>query len=129
MTTVQRLKSLRFFINDLLYLSRSSEINTDDTQFFTSGLDPVTIKLAMQADLQSASQWFQANGMGLNVDKYLSMWVASNSEDLPLQLRNRNLQLSSSMKLLGITIDNTLNFREHVSGLVRKVSNQLHVLK
>ena len=33
------------------------------------------------------------------------------------------------MKLLGITIDNALNFHEHVSGLVRKVSNQLQVLK
>ena len=50
-------------------------------------------------------------------------------KDLPLQLRNRNLQLSSSMKLLGITIDNALTFHEHVSGLVRKVSNQLQVLK
>ena len=61
------------FINDLLYISRSSEINTyaDDTQFFTSGLDPVTIKLSMHADLQSVSEWFQSNGMGLNVDKCL----------------------------------------------------------
>ena len=67
--------------------------------------------------------------MGLNVDKCLSMWVGSNSEDLPLQLRNRNLHFSSSMKLLVITIDNTLHFREYVSGLVRKVSNQLNVLK
>ena len=83
----------------------------------------------MQADLQSTFQGFQSNGMALNVDKCLSMWVGSNSEDLPLQLRNRNLQLSSSMKLLGIAIDNALNFREHVSGLVRKVSNQLQVLK
>ena len=33
------------------------------------------------------------------------------------------------MKLLGITIDNALNFREHVSELVRKVSNQLQVHK
>ena len=116
------------FINDLLHISRSSEINTyaDDTQFFTSGLDPVTIKLSMHADLQSASEWFQSNGMGLNVNK---CWVGSNSEDLPLQLRNRNLRLSSSMKLLGIAIDNALNFREHVSGLVRKFSNQLQVLK
>ena len=119
------------FINDLLHISCSSEINTyaDDTQFFTSGQDPVTIQLSMQADLQSASEWFQSNGMGLNVDKCLSMWVGSNSEDLPLQLKNRNLQLSSSMKLLGITIDNAVNFHEHVSGLVRKVSNQLQVLK
>ena len=119
------------FINDLLYISRGSEINTyaDDTQFFISGLDAVTIQLSMQADLQSASQWFHSNGMALNVDRCLSKRVGSNSEDLPLQLRNGNLQLSSSMKLLGMTIDNALNFCEHVSGLVRKVSNQLQVHK
>ena len=67
-----------------MYISRSSEINTyaDDTQFFTSGQDPVTIQHraeSIQADLQSASEWFQSNGMGLNVDKCLSMWVGSNS--------------------------------------------------
>ena len=114
-----------------MYISRSSEINTyaDDTQFSISGQDPVTIQYSMQADLQSASEWIQSNGMGLNVDKCLSMWVGSNSEDLPLQLGNRNLQLRSSMKLLGITIDNALNFHEPVSKLVRKVSNQLQVLK
>ena len=81
------------FKNDLMYIPRSSEINTyaDDTQFFTSGQDPVTIQHSMQADLQTASEWFQSNGMGLNVDKCLSMWVGSNSEDLPLQLGSRNL--------------------------------------
>ena len=108
-----------------------AEINTyaDDTQFFTSGQDPITIQHSMQAELQSASEWFQSNGMGLNVDKCLSMWVGSNSEDLPLQLCSKNLQLCSSIKLLGVTIDNALNFREHVSELVRKVSNQLQLLK
>ena len=114
-----------------MYISRSSEINTyaDDTQFFISGQDPVTIQHSVQTDLQFASEWFQSNGIGLNVDKCLLIWVGSNSEDLPLQLGNRNLQLRSSMKLLGITIDNALNFHEHVSKLVRKVSNQLQVLK
>ena len=52
------------------------------------------------------------------------MWVGSNSEDLPLQLGSRNLKLCSSMKLLGVAIDNALIFREHVSELV-----QLQVLK
>ena len=67
------------FINDLMYISRSSEINAyaDHTQLFTSGHDPVTIHHSMQADLQSASEWFQSNGMSLNVDKCLSMWVGS----------------------------------------------------
>ena len=98
-----------------------AEINTyaDDTQFFTSGQDPITIQHSMQAELQSASEWFQSNGMGLDVDKFLSMWVGSNSEDLPLQLGSKNPQLCSSIKLLGVTIDNALNFREHVSELVR----------
>ena len=119
------------FINDLMYIPHSSQINTyaDDTKFFTSGQDPVTIQHSMQAALQSASDWFQSNGMGLNVDKCLSLWVGSNSEDLPLQLGSRNLQLSSYMKLLGETIDNALNIRMHVSELVRKVINQLQVLK
>lgn len=89
----------------------------------------LSIQHSMQADLQSASEWFQCNGIGLYVDKCLSIWVGSNSEDLPLQLGNRNLQLSSSMKLLGITIDNALNFHGHVSELVCKVSIQLQVLK
>ena len=47
-------------------IPRSSEINTyaDDTQFFTSDQDPVIIQLSKQANLQSASEWLQSNGMG-----------------------------------------------------------------
>ena len=67
--------------------------------------------------------------MGLNVDKCLSMWVGFNSEDLPLQLGIGTCSWVPPWKLLIKTIDNALNFHEHVSRLVRKVSNQLQVLK
>ena len=35
---------------------------------------------------------------------------------------------SKSVKLLGITIDNNLNFNEHVSNICDKVSQKLHIL-
>ena len=38
------------------------------------------------------------------------------------------IKASKSVKLLGITIDNKLNFNEHVTKVCDKVSQKLHIL-
>ena len=43
-------------------------------------------------------------------------------------LINENITGSSSVKLLGITIDNKLNFNEHITKIYKKASQTLHSL-
>ena len=41
----------------------------DETQCFKTGFDAIEIQQKMQADLVSASKWFETNAMCLNVNK------------------------------------------------------------
>ena len=38
------------------------------------------------------------------------------------------IECENSVKLLGVTLDNKLNFNDHVSNICRKVSQKLHAL-
>ena len=51
-----------------------------------------------------------------------------NTEDVAVKFGNEIISMCSSVDLLGITIDNTLNFNEYVSNLCKKGSQKLHAL-
>ena len=83
----------------------------------------------MQSDLLTVCKWFNSNGLAVNHDKFLTMWLG-NTMDVPTyDLGSSVISLVHSMKLLGVTIDKDLNFTEHVADIVRRVSNQIQVLQ
>ena len=65
-----------------------------------------------------------------NPDKFESM-IISSKKDLSKSVLNINgieLTTESSVKLLGIEIDNKLNFEKHISNVRKKDSNQLNAI-
>ena len=65
-----------------------------------------------------------------NPDKFQSFGLAPARLTADFQFRadDKQLQQEKSMKLLGITIDDKLNFHEHIANLCRKTSRQISVL-
>ena len=122
------------FINDLLFINLNSNIGSyaDDTQLYSSNADLGTLKGIIESDLHTAHDWFSHNGLLLNASKSTSMLMSRNESTLDnfsFTLCNDNISISNSIKLLGVTIDNKLNFNEHIADIIRKVSNQLQVMK
>ena len=111
------------FLNDLLFLTTNSNINSyaDDTQLFLHGLNPTTTQTLLQSDLTLVSDWFQANGMTNNPSKCLSMWFATNANDLSVSLNGIIIDTANTMQLLGVSIDRDLNFNVHVKETIRKL--------
>ena len=118
-------------MNDIMYTSFHSYISSyaDDIQFFKTGFDAIEIQQRMQADLVSASEWFETNAMCLNVSKCHIMWFGEDAFNLLLYLDGKSIEIYHSMKLLGGTVDSDLSFHEHVSELIRNVSKRLQVLR
>ena len=57
--------------------------------------------------------------------------IISSNKDLSKSVLNINgveLTMESSVILLGIEIDNTLNFEKHISNICKKASNQLSAI-
>ena len=56
------------------------------------------------------------------------MVITKHGEEVSAKIGSDVIKASKSVKLLGITIDNKLNFNEHVSKLCKKTSQKLHAL-
>ena len=54
--------------------------------------------------------------------------IVPNNTEVSVTLGNENILASSSVELLGVKIDNNLNFSEHVSKLCKKGNQKLHAL-
>ena len=76
--------------------------------------------------------WFKNNSLQANPFKFQSMLLKNktvNAEDFNIIVDNDILNLTDDMSVLGINIDNKLNFNSHVSSMCNKAGRQLNVLQ
>ena len=69
--------------------------------------------------------------MFVNPDKFKAFVIdkkRTNYTNEKIQISNEDIQIVPSVKLLGITIDNRLNFNEHISSICKSAANQLNAL-
>ena len=45
-----------------------------------------------------------------------------------LKIGNKNIENSTCEKLLGVKVDNKLNFKEHLDGIIKKASRKVSTL-
>ena len=72
------------------------------------------------------------NSLQANPSKFQSMLLKNktvNAEDFNIIVDNDILNLTDDMTVLGINIDNKLNFNSHVSSMCNKAGRQLNVLQ
>ena len=70
--------------------------------------------------------WFAFNGMKANPDK--CHLLLSTEENCHAVIGNHSIENSKQQKLLGILLDNKLNFEKHISNLCTKASQKLSAL-
>ena len=84
-------------------------------------MDPRALEQRILHHLQIANQWYTENGMIVNPDKHHAMVLGTTDYKF-------SFPVEDSLDLLGMTIDNQLNFNKHVSLVCKKVNNQLNVM-
>ncbi|XP_057296307.1 uncharacterized protein LOC130625272 [Hydractinia symbiolongicarpus] len=88
------------------------------------------IKL-LECESNIALVWLKNNKMMANPKKFQSIIVTRdkcNNCDLVVKIGDKLIKTESEVKLLGVTIDNGLNFDSHISKLIKKTSAQLNSL-
>ena len=99
------------FLNDLFCVELNSEIFNfaDDNTVYSCGTGISEIMTNLESDLSTLLNWFYANGMVANPDKFQLMFLGLN-ERHKLRLNIEGVKISSTehIKLLGIDIDNKL---------------------
>ena len=108
-------------------LASSSLLFADDAVIYRPIKSP-SDEYALQSDLTQLERWSQTNAMKLNTckTKVLHMTRSRKQTPLPLYLLNGSLlSTATTYKYLGITINNTLTWNDHVDAVISKANRTL----
>ena len=83
---------------------------------------------ALKFDASTAMDWFSANFMQANPDKFQLIHIGCDS-DQGIDLDGIHLIPEASVKLLGVHLDSQLSFSKHISEICKKAALQLNMLK
>ena len=122
-----------FSINDLFFFIESSSIhNFADDNTLSAWANTISDLInKLESDRNIAIEWFKMNKMIVNPDKFQAKVLNKKRSDLTntnFPVDNQVIKSVSSVKLLGIQIDDKLNFNLHISKICKFVANQLNAL-
>ena len=72
----------------------------------------------LEHDTNILLTWFEQNQMKSNNDKF-HLIIINNEENI-IKLKGEEIRGEKAVKLLGVTIDNKLNFNEHVTNIYKR---------
>ena len=122
------------YINDL---KKASEkliffLFADDTSTFLSGSDLKIIEKICNEELEKVSKWLIANKLSLNISKSnMVLFRCKNRKlerSISIKIDNELINEKNSTKYLGIYIDKTLSWKEHISNIKIKLERGIGML-
>ena len=81
--------------------------------------------MKLQCQLLQADQWFGMNAMITNPDKYRAMILGNTNCTFSFTVNDINIPVKDNIDLLGVNIDDNLQFNSHVKNICTKVNNQI----
>ena len=104
------------FIKDLVFFLTETILSNyaDDNNLFCIGKDINKVKNTLAKDFGIVTNWFYENFMVLNSKKYHFMCIGRDVENETFTFKAACYKNSKEEVILGITIDNKLNFDSHI---------------
>ena len=117
------------YLNDIFFFINESTLTNyadDNTPYAVNpNLDALINSLIN--DTSTLIKWFDNNYFKMNTEK-CHLLITNHKDDVSAIIGGETIICKKSVNLLGISIDNKLDFNEHVSNICKKVSIKLHVL-
>ena len=79
--------------------------------------------------MQNILKWFKVNSMKPNPKKFQFMVLGKSTRQSIIKINIIKIRESSSVVLLGLTIDNRVTFKDHINILCRRANSKLHALR
>lgn len=123
------------YVNDInkIGLIGTPRLFADDTALFYPHISPTTIITYMNEDLRILNDYFRDNLLSLNIDKTKYMMFRSPRKLLPsvpnLVMGSVIIERVNSFKYLGVYLDSTLSWDQHITKTAGKVSYLCGILK
>lgn len=123
------------YMNDLHCNAEQSQLcmYADDVSLLVTGETNDLVSSRLVAALEECRQWFEANGLLLNIKKTLAVDFCLSyrrdiyTYDIPIT-SSSTISTSAETKFLGITIDQTLSWGSHVQNLLKRLSRATYAI-
>ena len=119
------------FLNDLILSYKETPLCNfaDDNSIYSSGSSVKIIEHNLQAGIDFMLEWFNNNSMKANPDKFHLLLISrKGNPKFELTINGFKLEGKESIKLLGITIDTQLTFKNHINNICDTAQNRLFAL-
>ena len=74
--------------------------------------------------------WFNDNNMAANPDKFQAIVMSKRGgEELPLTVMGNDISVTHEIISLGVTLDDKLHFKSHVTTICHRTSRQINSFK
>ena len=103
----------------------------DNTLVYTSKTMSDLIDV-LECEANISLEWLRNNDMIANPEEFHALLIRKDQSDtsgVNISIQDKSIKSEDSVKLLGIKLDNKLNFDSHISDLCHKAVTQLNVLK
>ena len=103
------------YLNDIFFFVENCDLANyaDDTTPYSIETSMNTLLQSLYKDTSILIRWFKNNYLQLNPDK-CKLLVSNREKDISIIINNEVIECNKSVKLLGVTIDNKLDFNEDV---------------
>ena len=101
----------------------------DDTTVFAFDCDINNAHTTVNRELVDVANWFKANRISLNVSKTSYMIISKQKNVIDTRIRYSILTKVSTVKLLGVTLEENLTFYDHVKNVTTKISMSVGVIR
>ena len=124
------------YINDLPSVVESCEIQlyADDTLLFFSSSSVSDIEDHLSEDLGHVINWLESSYLFLNYSKTKIMLIGTHQRlakvgSFSITARNKILSRVYEFKYLGVVLDPTLSWNDHIDHITSKISSRLGILR
>ena len=107
----------------------------DDTTVYATSKTLDTLYHKTNKDLKSLDEWFKTNKLSLNIDKTNYMLFTNDKKtrtditNYKIMIGDKEISQKTDVKFLGITIDEHLNWKKHITNTKNKISKTFYILK
>ena len=120
------------FMNDLFYVTMDSDLYNyaDDNTISKTGMSYTEILNTVATDTCSSVDWFTINDLSANKEKFQCMSLGKETNNINyIRLYDTEIKCVNNINILGVNLDQKLNFGNHISNLCKKGAIQLNVLR
>jgi len=123
------------YINDLpVSISKTAKsiLFADDTSITVTNEYKTEFRHTLQLVMIEISNWFQSNRLTLNYEEtHLLHFVTKKQAEIPQQIviSNTLIKNISSTWFLGLIIDNTLSWKDHITEIIPKLNKACYTVR